>query len=229
MLERVEQAIAAGKLRVGDKLPAERELANMLGVSRASIREAVRILEAQGVITSQVGNGPGSGTVITAMSSDALTRILRLHVALARFPFTDLVEARITLERSSVALAAHHATDQQHDRLAGLLSAMDDPTVTPEMFNDLDTEFHVAIAEASGNQLVCDLTVAIRNSLRAPLLTALQQVADWGALAVTLRAEHRELFNAVRRGESSRAADLVEAHIRASYQSLLQDMEETRT
>ena len=77
VVEAVEAQILTGALKVGDHLPPERELATLLGASRPAVREGMRMLEAQGVLRA-VGAGPGSGTVVTALPSEALTRLLRL-------------------------------------------------------------------------------------------------------------------------------------------------------
>src|SRR5665647_1450203 len=89
VLQNIEAQIVSGALRAGERLPPERELAELLGVSRPAVREALRVLEAQGVVRSQVGQGPGSGTTIDRVPSDALARLLRLHVALGSFPLAD--------------------------------------------------------------------------------------------------------------------------------------------
>src|SRR5471030_201952 len=73
VLQRIEAQIVSGALRAGQRLPPERELAELLGVSRPAVREALRVLEAQGVVRSQVGQGPGSGTTIERVPGDALT------------------------------------------------------------------------------------------------------------------------------------------------------------
>lgn len=94
-----------GTLVVGDPLPSERELAAKLQVSRAGVREAIRVLESHGVLRSNVGSGRTAGTFIASMPSAALTRLLRLHVALSNFQLGDVVETRILLERASASLA----------------------------------------------------------------------------------------------------------------------------
>lgn len=220
VLDRVEEQILTGELRVGDRLPAERDLAGLLGVSRSAVREAMRTLQAQGVVQSGVGTGPDSGTVVSAMSSEALTRLLRLHVGLANFPMQDIVEARVMLERWSARLAATHATAAALDRLAGILSEMEDPATTRTRFNDLDTAFHVAIAEAGGNRLVADLTTAIRESLRHGLLAAFDASQDWASLATRLRTQHREIHAALVARNGEQAAALVESHIRGFFQRI---------
>ncbi|TGD90697.1 FadR family transcriptional regulator [Mycolicibacterium sp. CH28] len=216
----IEDQIMHGALTVGDPLPSERELAARLQVSRAGVREAIRVLEAQGVVTANVGAGPDAGTFIAAMPSAALTRFLRLHVALSNFPMVDIVDARVMLERNSAALAAAHASAAELDAIRIPLLQMDTPGLDCEVFNDADTAFHVAIAEASGNRLVADMTVAIRASLRHPILAAMRQVPDWTTLSQTLQAQHHGIFDAIESRDAQRAADLTEQHIRAAFVAL---------
>ncbi|WP_354644474.1 FadR/GntR family transcriptional regulator [Kitasatospora camelliae] len=217
VLARIEEQIGTGELRVGDRLPPERDLVDQLGVSRTAIREALRILEAQGVLVARVGAGPDSGTVIAALPSQGLSQLLRIHLALANFPLADVFEARASLERSSARLAAGHATPQDLARIREPLLAMDRPGLTREQFNDADTAFHVALAEAAGNRLIADLTIAVRNAVRHTVLRAFRRLPDWEAEADRLRAEHHAIFDAVAAGDAHLAGDLVEAHIRAFH------------
>jgi len=214
VVDRIEAQIMSGNLRVGDRLPAERDLASMLEVSRSAVREAIRVLQARGVLTSTVGNGPDSGTVISGSSSDALNRLLRLHVALTNFPIDQVVEARVMLERWSVRLAAANASAPDLAALRKLLAEMDDEGISRATFNDLDTAFHVAIADASGNRMVADLTGAMREAVRHSLLAAFSETAEWEKLADGFRAEHRAIYECIASGDGSRASDTVEAHIR---------------
>ncbi|MDT0327714.1 FadR/GntR family transcriptional regulator [Nocardiopsis lambiniae] len=220
VVDRVEEQIIGGALKVGDHLPPERELAAWLEVSRAAVREAVRTLEAHGVVRSSVGSGKGAGTVVTAMPSGALTRMLRLHVALTSFPLVDVIEARVMLERTSAALAAREADAGHLARMRAPLDAMDDVTLTREEFNEFDTRFHVAIAEAAGNRLVSDMTIAIRESMKQQVLSGFRGAEDWADLAEVLRGHHRDLLEAIEAGRGERAADLVEEHIRYAYARL---------
>lgn len=96
-----EVQVLAGDLGVGDRLPAERELAAQLGGGRASVREAIRTLQAQGVLHSAVG----AGTTVRSVDPAALSRMLRLHVVLGHVPLADVIEVRVTLELLSVRLA----------------------------------------------------------------------------------------------------------------------------
>ncbi|WP_344857816.1 FadR/GntR family transcriptional regulator [Planomonospora alba] len=221
VLARIEEQILAGSLRVGDRLPPERELVELLGVSRAAVREALRVLEAQGVLRSKVGTGPSSGSVITAMPSAGLTQLLRLHIALANFPFDDVVESRATLESASARLAAGRATEEDLARMRAELARMDEPGLSRERFNDHDTAFHVAVAEAGGNRLMADMTVAVRNAVRHTLLGAFHRIGDWEAVAARLRAEHHAIYDAVAARDGERAGRLVEEHIRDFHRDVV--------
>lgn len=220
VVEQVEEQVLAGALRVGDRLPAERDLASWLGVSRAAVREAIRVLEAQGVVAS-VGAGRDAGTVVSAMPSEALTRLLRVHVALTNFPMPDVVEARVLLERGSARLAASELDEQTLAGLRELLEAMDDPAIDRAHFNELDTAYHVAIAEAGGNRLVADMTTAIRGSMRTPILMSFEETDDWDGLVAGLRRGHHDIYDRLAAGDAPGAERAVEEHIRYAYERLL--------
>ena len=138
----VESRILTGELRVGDQLPPERELARLLDVSRAAVREAVRTLQAQGVVRSSVGAGGAGGTTVTAVPANALTRLLRLHVALANFVVDDVVEARIALERLSIRLACRNARASDLAEMRRAIAVMEEPGIDKPRFNDADTALH---------------------------------------------------------------------------------------
>ncbi len=225
VLQRIEAQIVSGALRAGERLPPERELAELLGVSRPAVREALRVLEAQGALRSQVGQGPGSGTTVDRVPSDALTRLLRLHVALGSFPLADVIETRVTLERSIAILACRNVTPQNLERMKASLQAMDEAEVSRETFNQLDIDFHVELAEAAGNRLMCDMTRAIRESVRIPFLAAATAMPEtgkhgWPRMLDHLRGEHHAVFSAVEGGRGEEAADLLESHIRGFYRNL---------
>ncbi|MEC4613279.1 FadR/GntR family transcriptional regulator [Tsukamurella tyrosinosolvens] len=220
VISAIEEQILGGTLRVGDALPAERDLAARLEVSRPAVREALRVLEAQGVVTSGTGSGPRAGTFVSAMPADSLAHFLRLHMALTNFEFPEIVEARVLLERSSVSLAARDADAAALAPVRAALAAMDTAGEDRAAFNDADTDFHTAIAEACGNRLVTTVTVAIRGALRAGILAAFEEIEDWPALTAVLQQEHRAILAAIESGDAERAAELTETHIRGAYRRL---------
>ena len=150
----------------------------------------------------------------------ALTRMLRLHVALANFPITDVVEARVALERYSARLAATESTAENRAAMGQLLEQMRAPDISRETFNDLDTQFHHCLAEAGGNRLVADMTIAIRESMRIPILRSFHESASWPELAKRLRQGHEQIYAAIVAGDPVAASDLVEEHVRQAYADL---------
>lgn len=146
--------------------------------------------------------------------------MLRLHVTLANFPITDVLDSRIMLERSSAALAAAATDDEALDLIREPLDLMDEPDVDREAFNEADTLFHVRIAEAGGNRLVAEMTTAIRDSMRLPILEALRQLPDWTELADRLRQQHHAIHDAIAANDGELAAELTEQHIRDAFSAL---------
>lgn len=217
VLQRVEADLAAGRLRPGDRLPGERALAAELEVSRPSVREAIRVLEAMGVVRTAVGSGPDAGAVIVTEPSPPLTAILRLHLATQHLPMGDIVRTRVLLESWAVREAADAAGPLDLGPATALLDEMDDPGLTPERFHRLDAEFHVALAALAGNALVSTFMSSLREAIHGYVLEAAAQLPDWDRVAGELRREHRAVLAAVAAGEPDRAADLVTAHIDGFY------------
>jgi GntR family transcriptional regulator, transcriptional repressor for pyruvate dehydrogenase complex len=218
VIEAVEEQIAAGALRVGDLLPPERELAARLGVSRAGVREAVRVLESQGVLRSRPG--ADGGTFVTPLPREALSRFLRLHLALSSFALADVVDARVVLERASAVRAASARAEEGMAAMRDAMALMEAPGVSREDFSTADTAFHSGLAQASGNAVSAALTVSIRTAVGGPVLAALRRSTSWEALSDQLRSEHRAVYEAVVAGEGERAADLVERHVRGAAADL---------
>ncbi|MFF8501276.1 FadR/GntR family transcriptional regulator [Streptomyces anulatus] len=223
VLQSIEEQVFAGKLRAGDRLPPERELAPVFGVSRSALREALRVLETIGVLVAQPGRGPDSGARIVRNPDGALGRLLRLHFALGSYGLHDVLEARVALERSSFAAAAEHAVPADLDEAETVVRQMVRPGIAPVEFNELDTQFHVRMASGSGNALTSTLTAAVRESVRPLILRALEDVDDWPATQAHLNGQHAELLRLVRTGQGEEAADLAEAHIRGFHGSLVDD------
>ena len=214
VLRHIEAGILAGTHRSGDQLPPERELAANLGVGRSAVREAMRVLQTQGLITSRTG--PGRGTRIAPAQGSALARIFQLHFALSDTGSGDLTETRVALERSSASLAAQRATQKSLRRLHAVVEAMD-AAETMDGFNELDTEFHVLIARAGQKQLIADLTVAIRQAVRDAIRDASGGIPDWPFFRLQLLREHGEILTAITTGDPATAASLMETHIRGAY------------
>ncbi|TDU83536.1 GntR family transcriptional regulator [Kribbella voronezhensis] len=241
VLSRVEADLAAGRLRIGERLPGERSLAEQLGISRPSVREAVRVLEAMGVVRTATGSGPEAGAVIVAEPASPLTALLRLHLATNHLPMGDIVQTRVLLESWAARQAAERqATDHQDAEAAGggvvglgdevgdaaglavaegLLDRMDVAGLSPEEFHLLDAEFHVAMAALAGNVLIAAVMSSLRTAIHGYVLAAVPNLPDWDTTAVGLRAEHRAIIAAIRAGRPDDASKLVVDHIEGFYRA----------
>ena len=124
------------------------------------------------------------------------------------------------LERWSARLAAMQASPDDLASMAALLEAMEAETHDVAAFNELDTDFHVAMAEAAHNTLITEMTTAIRHSMRSMVLASFKEHGDWANLSDQLRKEHRAIYEAIAGGDSQRAADAVEEHLRSAYATL---------
>lgn len=216
VLERVETDLLEGRLRPGDRLPPERELATTLGVGRSSVREALRVLEVMGLIRTGTGSGPSSGAIIIATPQGGMSALLRLQVAAQGFPLDDVVRTRLVLESAVVdALAADDDRDTAAAR--AVIEAMDARDLTPAEFLALDAQLHLALAEASGNVVIAAMMAGLRTAIESYVQAGAAGIADWEAAADRLRREHRSIVDAVDAGDAGRARTLVHDHITGYY------------
>lgn len=211
VLRHVEGELASGRLRVGDRLPGERALGTQLGISRASVREGIRVLEAMGVIRTAVGSGPDAGAVVVADTAAGITSALRLHRASNTLPVSDLVRTRLLLEGWAVREAARRRDEPTLDAAQALLDDMNDTALTISEFLRLDAEFHVTLSRAAGNTVVAAIMTSLRGAIHDYVRAAAPD--DWAPTARRLRRQHRNVLAAVRAGDGDRAARLVERHI----------------
>lgn len=217
VLQQIEQQILSGQLRSGDRLPGERQLSDLLGVSRPSVREALRVLEALEILRARTGNSEGSGSVVTGQPRAAVASVLRLHIALANFSMDDVTEARILLESWAARQAAIRQDNEALNALEPIVRAMHEDRISPERFNELDTDFHVGVAAASGNSLVSFLMLSLREAIKHKMAVKFQELSDWGKTLDALRLEHHAVHDAIQKGEGALAARLIEKHIRDFY------------
>jgi GntR family transcriptional repressor for pyruvate dehydrogenase complex len=221
VVRHVEEQLQRGALRMGERLPAERALAEQLGLSRPSVREGIRVLEAMGLVRTGVGSGTDAGAVVIDDAAAGLTTTLRLHLAASSLPVADLVQTRTLIESWSVREAARRHDVAALDTASVLLSTMDDKTLSPEEFHLLDAEFHLTLAQAAGNDVVSMIMRSLRDSINGYVLRSIPQLPDWNAMARRLRREHRAILAAVAAGDGDLAARKVSAHINGFYRATL--------
>jgi len=220
VVRQIKAEIFAGRLRPGDRLPGERQLSELLQVSRPSVREAVRILQAMEIVRSRPGTGAGSGLVVSAQPSRALSDLLGIHVALSSYSVAEVMSVRMALEEQSVRRLAEQVERADLSRIEETLTRMSDSGVDRSTFHDLDTEFHVELARGSENALLADLMAALRESVRRPMDEAFADNERWPQRQRALVKEHVEIFQAVQAGQADLAATLMRQHIEGFYESL---------
>lgn len=216
VLERVERDLLDGRLGPGDRLASERDLAADLGVGRSSVREALRVLEVMGLIRTSTGSGPQSGAIVIATPTGGMSALLRLQVAAQGFPLEDVVQTRLLLE-DSVVVALAAAPDRDLLAAHRVLDAMDARGLSASEFLALDAQLHLALAEASGNTVVAAMMAGLRTAIESYVQEGAARIADWHAMAETLRAEHRSIVAAIDAGDADTARALVRAHITGYY------------
>src|ERR1700760_3664048 len=139
-----------GIWKEGEKIPAERELCQSLGVGRASLREALKALEIMGMIETRLGDG-----TYVCRRSEFFSRPLLWAIASSSEAETrELVEARILIEVELAGLAAERATAANIDRLSQELDRMEERKATPQAFVQADVDFHLEIGNAASNQIL---------------------------------------------------------------------------
>ncbi|OKX85370.1 FadR/GntR family transcriptional regulator [Corynebacterium glutamicum] len=216
VMDWVTEELRSGRLKLGDHLPSERSLSETLGVSRSSLREALRVLEALGTISTATGSGPRSGTIITAAPGQALSLSVTLQLITDQVSHHDIYETRQLLE----GWAALHSSAERGDWdvAEALLEKMDDLSLPLEDFLRFDAEFHVVISKGAENPLISTLMEALRLSVADHTVARARALPDWPATSARLQKEHRAILAALRAGESTLAATLIKEHIEGYYQ-----------
>lgn len=219
LLEDIEADLRSGKIKLGDRLPGERALAETYGISRASVREAILILSAMGVLRSSVGSGPTSGAIIISDPSAGLSSALRLHVASNRLPVADIVQTRILLETwTARAGALRTGGEADLEQAAELLRAMDRPDVDRATFHELDARFHVALSSLAGNMVVATMMESMSGAIVGYVKGAMDAMEEWPTVLSVLRTQHHGIFDAVQAHDGELAARLLREHIEWFYQ-----------
>lgn len=205
--DRLQEMILAQSLADHEKLPAERELAETLQVSRSVVREAIRILVSRGLLKVK----PGSGTYVCRPTARDTSAPLALALALKDDPFVvdHLFEVRRTLEGRVAELAALHATGEDLDALAKAIKEMEEAIYDPLAYSALDIAFHIQLAKAAHNELFGLLLQAVRQLLEDTIQVALlaEDAAPQGL------AFHREIIGHIECGGAQAARQAMERHI----------------
>ncbi len=212
--DRLRDAILTGQLRPGSSLPPERELCANLGVSRTSVREALRSLEAQGLIS---GIGTGWPPVVVGDISGPLRDTLDQLIKLNRVALDDLVELRTAVECAALARAATRPNQKALREARQALEDMARPDLSLEAFDAADVRFHLALVAASGNEAMHLVMLAVKNSIATHLHDSLHAVPDASDTLRKLYRQHAGILAAVEGGDGQLAARRLREHIHSFY------------
>lgn len=212
-IQKVKAMIVSGELRPGDRLPKEADLAAELGLSRSSLREAVRALSLVNVLDVRRGDG----TYVTSLRPSLLLEALAFIVEFQRDDDAlEFLQVRRILEPAAAAMAAERITEAQCAELRRLLGRLGgDPDVDVLLENDL--EFHRQIAAASGNSVLCSLLVTLSGP---PTRTRLRRGVNQEGAAARMLSEHRAILDALSSHDPEVARSWATVHI-AGFQQWL--------
>lgn len=219
--EQLREAILDGTLAPGAPLPAERELGERFGVSRTSVREALRQLEAQGLAVAAGPTAPLRVVAPEQLSAGPVRQALGHLMRLGRVPQGDLIELRCALESAAVEGAARRRPAPDLAAAAAELEVMRAAEHDLLAFEAADVRFHLALVAASGNEAIGLVMLAVRDSIAAYLLDALRAVRDTPATTRRLTAEHAAILEAVAARDPGPAAALMRDHVLGFYPGAL--------
>jgi len=224
VIAHIRQLIERGQLRPGDRLPAERDLATKIGVSRPTVRGGLHALAAMGVVKSRHGSGTYIPEGPPTLDSEPLSLLAALH----GFTREEMYEARRLLEVGAAGMAAERATPEQlatlADEVANLFAALDDPL----RFLVHDITFHRSVAAASGNPIIGALVEMVSALYYERRRETAKQASDRDLKEA---AElHRRIYQAIRARDPEAARNAMNEHLmRASAYQALEQGETKRT
>ena len=203
---RLRDMIHSGELSSGDRLPPERDLAKILGVSRPTLRAGIRSLSAVGILQSK----QGAGTFVSADESPTLdSSPLRMLSDLHGISSDEMVEARLALETSIAGLAARRVTSEQITTLAEEIAQMYASLNDPDQYLIHDRRFHQVVAEASGNRIIS----ALRNMVAAILSEYQGNTLMWGTDLEESAERHHNIYRALRDQDAQAAEKAMHDHL----------------
>jgi GntR family transcriptional regulator, transcriptional repressor for pyruvate dehydrogenase complex len=206
IVRQIEESIVAGRLKPGDQLPPERDLAQQCGVSRTAVREAIKALSEKGLVEAQSGRG----TFITDGTTQAVRQSLDLMVKIGQADgFKHMAEVRAILEPEIAALAAIRIQENELATMHEAVAVMDRARNDPDAFIEADLDFHLALAEGAANPLILSLLDSIVGLLREQRLRIFRVVggSERGQIC------HRRILDAVERRDCQAAREAMREHL----------------
>ena len=212
IISQIERLILEGALKPGNKLPPEREFAELLGVSRPSLREALLKLEARGLISTRRGGGYAVADVTAPTLTDPLVHLLQQHPPAAY----DILELRHGLEEIAASLAATRATEADRKEIKRRYTALakaDKRKTDAVKGADADLEFHMVMAEASHNVALMHVMRGLMNLIRTSSSRFRERIFSLQGGRNVLNDQHRAIYQAVMKGDAKSAREAVHLHL----------------
>ncbi len=211
-MEQIQEAIISGKLAVGDRLPPERELREMLKTSRSTIREALRVLEQKGLIEIRLGTG--GGAVVRSVSADQVTESLDLLIRSQKVSLDHLAEFRRQIEGDAAALATSRAREEDFAHLRDLLAqarkCVEAGESAVDEFLEADKKIHLAFARITGNPIY----ISVLKTIHANINRYFERFLNMEAQAMKENlADLEAIVAAVIDGRADQARKLSRRHI----------------
>ncbi len=208
--EQLRDAIVTGRFEIGERLPTEDELAQRYGVSRPSVREALKLLAAQNLIRAR--RGPTGGNFVVQPSYEELAESLSgaatLLVGLGALGIDEIIEARRSLQGSCLDLAVQNASDEHLRDIEQALERQQDPGLSDEAFCQADVAFHRALVDATGNGM-----------LRFVMYTVIEALIPVTNMIVTVARERSDIIDT-----HQRMLKALQQRDRAALQASMDDL-----
>lgn len=208
VVQRIKDLLERGDLKAGSRLPPERDLADMLSISRPSLRTALKALSVMGIIRAK----PGAGTYIADSIPEVFTEPMHFMTLINNTSVEELFEARRIIEAGLAELAAERASDSDIAALNKEIEGMRKAVGDPETFLKHDVHFHQSIARAANNKLMSGVMDTIAHLLYAIRHETIAQASDFDEAIEW----HQKIVNAMQKHDGKRAKDMLSGHLRAA-------------
>lgn len=209
--ERIRGAILDRSLSSDARLPPERELAQQFGVSRTTVREALRHLQAQGLLSPQGRTSPmlpADPDVALARFRESLGHVVQLR----NVSLHELLELRLAIETAALVRAAQAPAPEAIEQARAALEVMASPQVSQAAFYEADVTFHGALVAASGNEALRLVMLAVKDSIRLHLDEEMRG-RSFAKVRPKIHEEHRKLLSAVEKGNVKAVTALLREHL----------------
>ena len=207
VIEHIKNEIWQGTLKRGERLPPERELAESLGVSRNSVREAIRTLGLMGFVSST----QGAGNFVTCDIEQNLRESFHMMLLMGETTYIQISQLRRGLESETARLAAERLTPKQAARLRELVQLMR-AEGDPQKASRYDQEFHLLLCEAAGNRLIKSLFSAMLSTFNDFISTMYVRIVENPRQAEALHSAHQRLADALTARDGAAAGQAMRAH-----------------